>query len=586
MCNCPLDLTADKNFNERSCVPSFGTQVTIYMDNEELNINEGSGSGESKLTEEELELFGSELKDFSFGSSDTSEKKPAMQEKSETDKQLETLEILNEPSKKAEPKAGSGERRRHGGSQQQRRRPDAQRPRPQGSRPQGHRPQGQRPRPNGEVRRRRPDEELRRRRPTDDRQGAAKKKKKGWSKKKKAVLITVVSIVLTLALIAGVIVVLFFSYTGKINRKVDSKVNTEAPPMDSSQLVSKPDTISKEDQEKKLKEMLSKRSEPITDDKVMNILVIGEDLRDTATEERGNTDVQMLISINKESKKIVLASFLRDQYVNINGYGMNRLNSAYWHEGIKLLQDTISSYYNVHIDRYIKVNFYSFMEVVDAIGGVDIDVNADEFAAINEAIREHNKYLNNPPERDYLKQQGYQHLNGNQALAYARIREGCGDDYGRTERQREMITTIIGKMKKLSIVELDSLINKVAPQITTDISNGEIASLILNASDIMGYKVCQVQMPHFPYFKEEVINQMAVLVPDYDKCCTILLEMIYGDSTTVEQAVEKMENGTINQYTYTQGGNDQNGQDQNGYNWQGQYDNGQGYNNQQQWQQY
>ena len=149
-----------------------------------------------------------------------------------------------------------------------------------------------------------------------------------------------------------------------------------------------------------------------------------------------------------------------------------------------------------------------------------------------------------------------------------------------------MITTIIGKMKNLSIVELDSLINKVAPQITTDISNGEIASLILNASDIMGYKVCQVQMPHFPYFKEEVINQMAVLVPDYDKCCTILLEMIYGDSTTVEQAVEKMENGTINQYTYTQGGNDQNGQDQNGYNWQGQYDNGQGYNNQQQMQQY
>ena len=71
----------------------------------------------------------------------------------------------------------------------------------------------------------------------------------------------------------------------------------------------------------------------------------------------------------------------------------------------------------------------------------------------------------------------------------------------------------------------------------------------------MGYQVCQVQMPHYPYFKEEVINNMAVLTPDYDKCCTLLLDMIYGDSTTVEQAIQKMDTGTINQYTYTNGGN-------------------------------
>jgi transcription initiation factor TFIID subunit TAF12 len=73
----------------------------------------------------------------------------------------------------------------------------------------------------------------------------------------------------------------------------------------------------------------------------------------------------------------------------------------------------------------------------------------------------------------------------------------------------------------------------------------------------MGYQICQVQMPHYPYFTEEVINQMAVLVPDYDKCCTLLLDMVYGDSTTIEQAIEKMEAGTINQYTYTQGSGQQ-----------------------------
>jgi LCP family protein required for cell wall assembly len=367
----------------------------------------------------------------------------------------------------------------------------------------------------------------------------------------------VVSIVLTLALIAGVVIALFFSYTGKLNRKIDSTVNSGEPPIDSSELVSKADTISKEDQEKKLKELLAQRQKPINNENVMNILIVGEDLRDTQTEERGHTDVQLLVSINKEKKKIVLASFLRDQYLDIAGHGANRLNTAYYYEGIPLLKSTISDYYNINIDRIVKVNFYSFIEVVDTIGGVDIDINQDEFNAINEAIREHNYYLKNPPTKDYIKQPGKQHLNGNQALGYSRIREGCGDDYGRTERQREMITTIISKLKDLSFLELDALINKVAPQITTDITDGEIAYLMYNASSIMKYQICQVQMPHYPYFTEEVINQMAVLVPDYDKCCTLLLDMIYGDSTTVEEAIKKMEAGTINQYTYTTGGGQQ-----------------------------
>jgi LCP family protein required for cell wall assembly len=359
--------------------------------------------------------------------------------------------------------------------------------------------------------------------------------------------------VLTLALIVGVVLALFFSYTGKLNRDPKTVTNSGEAPTDSSQLVSKPDTITKEDQEKKLRDMLKKRSEPITNENVMNILIIGEDLRDTADDQQGNTDVQLLVSINKEKKKIVLASFLRDQYLNIEGFGMGRLNTAYWHNGIPLLKDTIAKYYNIHIDRYVKVNFYSFIDVVDAIGGVDMEIKDDEFAVINEAVREHNYYLKNPPEKDYVKQKGMQHLNGNQALAYARIREGCGDDYGRTERQRKMMTTIISGMKGMGLIELDKLINQIAPQITTDVSNGEIASLLLSASEITSYQVCQVQMPHYPYFTEEVINSMAVLVPDYDKNSTLLLDMIYGDSTKVEESIQKMDAGTINKDTYTTG---------------------------------
>ena len=566
------------------------------MANEELNKNENNDSilgleSDSleelgRISAEELEKFGSDLKDFNDEPKQTAEPAAEKAEKAENaekaadeaaektageQKDAVTLSDLmdKDQDKTADDKHGAGGRPA-GPNGQRRRRPNGQRPRPGGPRPDGSRPRpngqrqrpnGQRPRPNGAdpAHRRRPD-------PTGERpegEENAEGKKKGWTKKEKAVLITVVTIVLTLALITAVIVILFFSYTGKLNRDLDTRTNSGEYKYDSSELVSKPDTISKEDQEKKLREMLSKRSQPITDSNVMNILIVGEDLRDTEPDPetgenpRGNTDVQMLVSINKQSKKIVLASFLRDQYLDIDGYGMGRLNVAYWKDGIPLLADTISKYYTVHIDRYVLVNFYSFIDVVDTIGGVDIDVDDDEFAAINEAVREHNKYLKNPPEKDYVKQKGKQHLNGNQALAYARIRQGCGDDYGRTERQREMITEIISKMKKLSLLELDSLVNKVAPQITTDISNGEIAYMLFNASDIMSYQICQVQMPHYPYFTEEVINQMAVLVPDYDKCSTVLLDMIYGDSKTAEESMKKIDAGTINQYTYTQGGGTQ-----------------------------
>lgn len=472
----------------------------------------------------------------------------------------------------------SGDARRDRRPQQGgRRRPDGAKRRPDGRpAPNGaNRPDGERrKRPDGEIRRR-PDGEARRRpdgerrkRPDGAPNGQRKprpegaqgvKKKKGWSKKKKTMLIVIVTIVLCVALIVGVLLAVFFAYTGKLNRDPKTVTNSGEAPSDSSQLVSKPDTISKEEQEAKLREMLSKRQSPITNESVTNILIIGEDLRDTADDTQGNTDVQLLVSINKEKKKIVLASFLRDQYLNIEGFGMGRLNTAYWHNGVGLLKDTISNYYNIHIDRYVKVNFYSFMEVIDAIGGVDMEIKDDEFAVINEAVREHNYYLHNPQEKDYIKQKGFQHLNGNQALAYSRIREGCGDDYGRTERQRKMISTVLTKMKGIGIIELDQLINQVAPQITTDITNGEMLSLILNASEITGYQVCQVQMPHYPYFTEEVINRMAVLVPDYDKNSTLLLDMIYGDSTTIDQAIEKMNAGTINQHTYTKNG-DQNAQ--------------------------
>ena len=149
---------------------------------------------------------------------------------------------------------------------------------------------------------------------------------------------------------------------------------------------------------------------------------------------------------------------------------------------------------------------------------------------------------------------GKQHINGYQSLAYERIRYNCGDDYGRTERQRAVISQIITKAKQLSFLEINDLLNKVLKEITTDIPDGEIASMLLNCFDYMKYDVQQLQIPASGYFKEDIIYNEAVLSPDYEANAQILQKVIYDDAKTAEEAASEYEdertNGTAQQSSY------------------------------------
>ena len=410
-----------------------------------------------------------------------------------------------------------------------RRRPDGERrPRPSGD---GHR----RPRPQGEQgssdrpqRKRRPDDVRRRENSTSSK---GKKKKKKWSKKKKALLIAIV-IIGFLLIVLGLIVALIYRYINMIDVVSDDDDNFEIlssiPPDENDLKNSKPD--SPEDEKRALEEairknMLENAEDLVSDDNVFNILLIGCDARSKTG--RGRSDSMILLSINKNTKKVVMTSFLRDTWVNIPGVGNQRLNAAYFFGGPKLLIKTMESNFHIRIDKYVRVNFYSFIDTVDAIDGVDIDVTEEELEYLNDYVKHENKLLGNDPNDNLVKNTGKQTLNGIQALAYARIRY-VGTDFARTQRQRTVMNEIFRKAKKLSLIELNDFLEKVLPNVTTNLEKGQIFSLILNASDYLSYERIDQSIPNLGSFKNMVIDGMMVLGIDFEKYNAELKESIYG----------------------------------------------------------
>lgn len=365
--------------------------------------------------------------------------------------------------------------------------------------------------------------------------GSVMRKFKFTKKQALSIIGLIASLILLLIL---VIVLIFNHYYGLLNTD-GQKINNSDAMVYSDVDYSLPDTLDKDAEENKLKELIAD-SEKISDEAVMNILLIGEDIRDTATGGAGNTDVMMIISVNTDLKTITLTSVMRDCYVWIPGWYSTRINAAYYHGGEELLEETIEEYMGIEIDRYVLVNFESFIEIVDTIGGLDIyvtddeangyewaDPNGENTRGMQNPLDEQNKYLGNPVGTDYLESGGYLHLNGNQALAYARLRYVGDSDYERTQRQRTVITEMIKKSREMSVLEMDSLLTSILPQITTNITKSEAAGLLIDMLDFRDYEIQQMRVPADGTFTDENIDGMAVLSVDFTANARIFYELVY-----------------------------------------------------------
>jgi len=249
-----------------------------------------------------------------------------------------------------------------------------------------------------------------------------------------------------------------------------------------------------------------------TGENVINILLIGQDRREG--EGRARSDSMILCSINKSAKTLTMVSLMRDMYVQIPGYQDNRINVSYLLGGMNLLDECIEKNFGITVDGNVEVDFGGFSNIIDAIGGIEIELTASEASYLN---RRGNWDFENNAGTWNLKE-GLNKLNGSQAFAYSRIRQIGNGDFGRTDRQRKVLNVMLEEAKKMSAKELNNLLREFLPLLTTDMTTSEIFGYALEIVPILkDLKVSTVQIPAEGAYQMTMIRGMSVLLPDLEK---------------------------------------------------------------------
>ena len=254
---------------------------------------------------------------------------------------------------------------------------------------------------------------------------------------------------------------------------------------------------------------------------VINILLIGQDRREG--ESRARSDTMILVSVNTERKSISLVSLMRDLYVQIPGYSDNRINAAYQWGGMDLLDETVLENFGVEVDGNVEADFEQFETIIDILGGVDVEMSKGE--------AEYMKYVMDSGD----VQEGENHLNGKQALDFARMR-GLDDDFHRTERQRRLLTRLAEKLQSASVQQLLDLVNEVLPHVSTDMSSTQMLGYAASAIQVYlsGAEIATGRIPAESMYSDAEIRGMQVLVPNLEKCQSYLSELIYGAAQAEE----------------------------------------------------
>ena len=235
-------------------------------------------------------------------------------------------------------------------------------------------------------------------------------------------------------------------------------------------------------------------------DGVVNILLVGQDTRG---EQRQRSDSMIILSINKNTKQMTMVSIMRDLY----GF--------------------IVQNFGVVIDYNVEVNFNGFKDIVDKVGGIDVDLTEEEVEYMNSAKFVHT--MNYKGKQNFKA--GTNHLDGAQALCYARIRR-VGDDFARTQRQRTIIQTVCKKAKEESWTKLLGIYESVADDLTTDMDPLQLVSIAFSGYNMGLDSLNSYRVPSDGSYRNETINRMMVLVPkDWNATRSEIKEYLYGTGT-------------------------------------------------------
>ncbi len=262
-------------------------------------------------------------------------------------------------------------------------------------------------------------------------------------------------------------------------------------------------------------------STAVSDPSLTNILFIGSDARGDVSGQR--SDTMILFSIDKNNGQIKLASFLRDSYVYIPMLERkSKINAAFSNGGAQATIDTIEYNYNIDIDNYIIIDFVVFEQIVDSLGGITVDVTANEAKYMREAVK-----------IPWVKE-GPNDFNGFVSLWYCRIRH-LDNDFRRTERQRKVISAVIDKIKS-NPMAVPKMLKTVMPNISTDLTKSDIMNLGMGVLSYLRYDIVQQQVPAPGTWNDAYVNGSYVIKFNEEENKRILREFLLNKVEKKEEA--------------------------------------------------
>lgn len=262
-----------------------------------------------------------------------------------------------------------------------------------------------------------------------------------------------------------------------------------------------------------------------SEENTVNYLLIGSDRRDDTW--NGNSDSMILVTVNYDTHKLYLTSFMRDLYANVDGYGVKKLNFAYAIGGASKLEETLVSNYQVKIDNYIAVDFPTMAKIVDMLGGIDLYLEEEEISSVTGPAEWMYETYDLTPSGDTLSGSGWYHLDGAQVVSYSRIRYVGNNDYQRTERQRTVLDALRAKANALDVTEMSALIFSLLQMTDNDINILESAELVAVTQRVKDYEMVENRVPYDGMFT----SQNEILVPtSMSDTIARLRSVIYADA--------------------------------------------------------
>ena len=275
-----------------------------------------------------------------------------------------------------------------------------------------------------------------------------------------------------------------------------------------------------------------------------NIAVFGVDARSN-TYSNTRSDIIMIVSLNQDTNQVKIASIYRDTYLYIDGHGYDKITHAYAYGGPELAINALNKNLDLNITEFVTVNFNAVIDIVDSIGGIEVDVTAEEVGYMNDYIRDINNEMGRHDSQ--VSGSGTKQLTGAQALAYSRVRYTAGGDFKRTERSRTVLNKTFEKAKKLSVAKLNNLADILLPKILTNIKATEIIGMIpslrnINISEGEGW----------PYKNQFYNNGVSYVAPvTLEENVQQLHAHLFGDENyQVSNKVKEYSNGIINKTGY------------------------------------